>query len=63
MFEDRETVRRTRKQYNGKMLTSGVDIFRKMATLEEEALKSGALDQRFKELMALGISISKACYG
>jgi alkylhydroperoxidase/carboxymuconolactone decarboxylase family protein YurZ len=34
-----------------------------MADLEEEALKDGALDQKTKELIALGISIGNACYG
>lgn len=63
MFEDAATIRKTRKKYNGKMFKSGVDTFRQMAAVEEKALKSGALDRRTKELIALGISISKACYG
>jgi len=28
-----------------------------------EALESGELTQKYKELIALGISISNACYG
>lgn len=45
------------------MFRSGCRAFRRMADLEEEALKDGALDQKTKELIALGISIGNACYG
>lgn len=63
MFEDVTTIRQMRKKYNGRMFTSGVDTFRQMAAIETEALEDGALPGRTKELIALGISIAKACYG
>jgi hypothetical protein len=63
MFEDAAAIRAARKKYNGKMFGSGVDTFRQVASVETQALKGGALAQRTKELVALGISISKACYG
>jgi alkylhydroperoxidase/carboxymuconolactone decarboxylase family protein YurZ len=34
-----------------------------VGVLEEEALKDGVLAQKYKELIALGISISNSCYG
>ena len=63
MFEDPAAIQAMRTQYNGKMFMSGVDTFQRMAAIEEDALKSGALSRRTKELIALGISIGKACYG
>jgi alkylhydroperoxidase/carboxymuconolactone decarboxylase family protein YurZ len=45
------------------MIQSGIGTFRQIWDAEEEALKDAALDQKTKELIALGISISKACYG
>lgn len=63
MFIDTQDVRSLRKKYNGKMMKSGIPIFQEVGRIEAEALKSGALDQRFKELIALGISIAKGCYG
>ena len=63
MFQDVKEIRRVRKKYNAKMLKSGISTFRKIWDAEEDALKDGALSQKTKELIALGISISKACYG
>ena len=45
------------------MYQSGMATFREMGELEEKALEDGALPQKYKELIALGISISKGCYG
>lgn len=63
MFPDIEEIRKTRKKYNGKMYRSGIKAFREMEELEANVLKDGALEQKYKELIALGISISKGCYG
>lgn len=63
MFADIEEIRRTRKKYNWQMFQSGIQTFREAGELESKALKDGALAQKHKELIALGISISKACYG
>ena len=63
MFPDIDEIKRTRKKYNGKMFLSGIKTFKKMAEVEEEALKDGVLRQKYKELIALGISISHGCYG
>jgi len=56
-------IRKTRKKYDEIMSRSGVSAFEELAGLESNALKSGALDQKHKELIALGISISQTCYG
>jgi len=45
------------------MQKSGIKTFQDMDRIEMEALESGDLLQKYKELIALGISISKACYG
>ena len=45
------------------MLRSGIGTFRELEELEANALKDGALARKDKELIALGISISNACYG
>jgi len=63
MFPDIDEIRKIRKKYNWQMIQSGVNTFREMGAVEADALKNGALDQKYKELIALGISISKACYG
>ena len=63
MFEDVAQVRKTRKKYNSKMFLSGVSTFREIEELEANAFRDGAIDQNYKELIALGISISHACYG
>jgi alkylhydroperoxidase/carboxymuconolactone decarboxylase family protein YurZ len=63
MFPDIEEIRKARKKYNGKMYRSGIGTFREMEELEANVLRDGALKQKYKELIALGISISKGCYG
>jgi len=63
MFEDVGQIRRTRKKYNSKMFLSGVSAFRELEEFEANAFRDGALNQKCKELIALGISISHACYG
>ena len=63
MFEDVNQIRKTRKRYNLHMFRSGVGTFEKMAELEAAALQDGALARKYKELIALGISISHGCYG
>jgi alkylhydroperoxidase/carboxymuconolactone decarboxylase family protein YurZ len=63
MFPDVKEIRKTRKKYNWHMSQSGVTTYRDMGQLEENALKSGTLSQKYKELIALGISISNSCYG
>jgi hypothetical protein len=63
MFEDIRQIRRTRKKYNLAMRRSGISTFRELEALEANALKDGALTQKHKELIALGISISNSCYG
>ncbi len=63
MFPDINEIRKTRKKYNGQMYKSGIKAFRELGELETNALKDGALAQKYKELIALGVSISNACYG
>ena len=63
MFEDVSEIRKVRKKYNAEMLRSGIATFGKIWDAEAEALKDGTLSQKTKELIALGISVSKACYG
>lgn len=63
MFDSIEEIRTTRKKYNYKMFTSGVSAFREFEELEAKTLQSGALDQKYKELIALATSIISLCYG
>ena len=63
MFDDVGKIRHTRKKYNFKMFQSGVGTFREMEELESNIFREGAIPQKFKELMALGISITHSCYG
>ena len=63
MFDDSASLRRDRKLYNGKMFGSGVPVFRGLGQLEASALQDGALAQKYKELIGLGISIAESCYG
>ncbi|MFO7666517.1 MAG: hypothetical protein R6V76_07865 [Desulfobacterales bacterium] len=63
MFHDTEETRKLRQKYNLQMQKSGIKTFQDMSRIETDALESGALSQKYKELIALGISISKACYG
>jgi hypothetical protein len=63
MFIDTDEIRRLREKYQLQMQESGITTFQNMNNTEMEALESGELSQKYKELIALGISISKACYG
>lgn len=63
MEETIEEIRKTRNKYDLIMSQSGISAFEKLDRLEANALKSGELDQKQKELIALGISISQSCYG
>jgi hypothetical protein len=63
MFVDTDETRKLRQKYNLQMQRSGIKTFQDMDRIEMEALESGDLEQKYKELIALGISISKACYG
>jgi alkylhydroperoxidase/carboxymuconolactone decarboxylase family protein YurZ len=63
MFDDIGDIRNTRKRYNVQMHRSGIKTFRELEELEANALKDGALAQKYKELIALGISINNGCYG
>ncbi len=63
MFPDIKEIKMTRKKYNWKMSQSGISTFREIEELEANALKDGALSQKYKELIALGISINNTCYG
>jgi len=63
MFIDTDEIRRLRQKYNLQMQKSGIKTFQDMDRIEMDALESGDLSQKYKELIALGISISKACYG
>ena len=61
MFIDTDETRKLRQKYNLQMQKSGIKTFQDMGRIEMEALESGDLQQKYKELIALGISISKAC--
>jgi alkylhydroperoxidase/carboxymuconolactone decarboxylase family protein YurZ len=63
MFEDIKQIRQLRKKYNVQMLHAGISTFRELEDLEANALRDGELARKSKELIALGISISHACYG
>jgi alkylhydroperoxidase/carboxymuconolactone decarboxylase family protein YurZ len=63
MVIDTDETRKLRQKYNLQMQKSGIKTFQDMDRIEMEALKSGDLSQKYKELIALGISISNACYG
>ena len=63
MFDHIDEIRRFRRTYNLKMVRSGIRTFRELEEMEGNALADGALSRKHKELVALGISISKACYG
>jgi alkylhydroperoxidase/carboxymuconolactone decarboxylase family protein YurZ len=63
MFIDTEETRKLRQKYNLQMQQSGIKTFQDMDRIEMEALESGDLSQKYKELIALAISISKSCYG
>ena len=63
MFIDTDETRKLRQKYNLQMQKSGIKTFQDMDRIEMEVLESGDLAQKYKELIALGISIAKACYG
>ena len=63
MFIDTDEIRRLRQKYYLQMQQSGIKTFQDMDRIETEALEGGELLQKYKELIALGISISNACYG
>ena len=63
MFIDTDEIRKLREKYYLQMQRSGIKTFRDMDRIESEALEDGALSQKYKELIALGISIERACYG
>ncbi len=63
MFPDIKGIKLARKKYNWKMSQSGISTFREIEELEANALKDGALSQKYKALIALGISINNTCYG
>ena len=63
MFIDTDEIRSLRQKYYLQMQKSGIKTFQDMDKIEMEALESGALLQKYKELIALGISIAKGCYG
>ena len=63
MFPDVNDIRKARRQYNWQMYQCGIKTYREVGELEENALKDGVLAQKYKELIALGISISNGCYG
>ncbi|MBC8434519.1 MAG: hypothetical protein H8D96_21630 [Desulfobacterales bacterium] len=63
MFIDTDETRKLRQKYNLQMQKSGIKTFQDMDRIEMDALESGDLSQKYKELIALGISMSKACYG
>jgi AhpD family alkylhydroperoxidase len=62
MFDDISDIRPTRKRYNLKVFQSGVKMFRDFEEAEGAALRSGALEGKYKELVALGISMVEKCY-
>jgi hypothetical protein len=63
MFDEISEIRKARKKGNQAMLSSGISTFGKFEELEVDALKDGALSRKYKELVALGISITQKCYG
>ena len=56
MFESIEAIREARI-FNLRIFRSGVSTFRDFEVLEVDAFQDGALDQKSKEPIALGISI------
>ena len=63
MFPNSNEIRKARKKYNLQMYRSGINTFRAIGEAEAHALKDGVLAQKYKELIALGITISNKCYG
>ena len=63
MFPNSNEIQKARKDYNWQMYQSGINTFRAIGEVEANALKDGVLAKKYKELIALGISISNKCYG
>ena len=63
MFPNSNEIKKARKKYNLQMYQSGIKTFREIGQVEAHALKDGVLAKKYKELIALGISISNKCYG
>jgi len=63
MFPNSNELQKARKKYNLQMYQSGINAFHAIGEAEANALKDGVLAQKYKELIALGISISNGCYG
>ena len=62
-MQDIRQLRKDRKRYNLQMFRSGISTFRELEELEAKAFADGALSQKHKELIALGIGIVSSCYG
>jgi AhpD family alkylhydroperoxidase len=60
MFDEIEDIRQTRRRF--KTIESGIGRFREFEELAGAALRDGALSQKNKELIALGISIAEKCF-
>jgi AhpD family alkylhydroperoxidase len=63
MFDEIGEIRSARKKYNGLMFESTSPVFKGFEELEATALRSGTLDRKYKELIALSISVCENCYG
>lgn len=64
MTDDLGSIRRERKVGNARMYESAAGAtFRAVHEVEAQALRDGALPQRTKELVALGIAIAEGCHG
>jgi AhpD family alkylhydroperoxidase len=63
MFDNIEEIEQTRKKFNGSMFRSSSRTFKGFEELEARTLADGALSQKHKELIALGISVCEKCYG
>jgi hypothetical protein len=62
-MEDIRQLRKDRKLYNLQMFRSGISTFRELEEMEAKAFADGALSQKHKELIGLGIGIVGSCYG
>jgi AhpD family alkylhydroperoxidase len=61
---DREKIERiisTRRWANQKFKESGSRVYRAFLDMESAAYAAGALDKKYKELIALGISVVTNC--
>ena len=62
-MNDVQQIRKDRKRYNLQMFRSGISTFQELEELEANTFVDGALSQKHKELIALGIGIVASCYG